>query len=116
MPARSLAKLQEQEFIDLSKSGFVAVHTLNPSQFIYHHSKFAVGESGVLLSSSNMNYSSDVHAEESGLYIQSKQFASYIRSYAKDLRQTLFSEYDYENGKRLNMAERTCSMLLRHLF
>lgn len=114
--ARSASKMQEETLTDISKNGFMAVHTLNPGQFNYYHAKFTVGDGGVLLTSSNMNYSSDVHAEESGFYIKNPEFTKYMRKYVQKLKQNMFTEYDYQNGQKLSIVERSCSVLLKNIF
>jgi phosphatidylserine/phosphatidylglycerophosphate/cardiolipin synthase-like enzyme len=114
--ARSASKMQEETLTRLSKHGFLPVHTLNAGQFIYYHAKFTIGDSGVLLTSSNMNYSSDVHAEESGFYIKNPGFTKYMKKYVQKMKQDMFTEYDYENGQKLSIVERSCSVLLRNIF
>lgn len=112
----SLTKMQDNEITKLSTYGPVTAHLFDSKEFIFHHSKFVVGEQGVVISSSNFNYSSDIQSEEAGFYIRSKEFTSYMKRYANGIKERFFTRHEYKNGKKMNLVEKSCSIILRNVF
>jgi phosphatidylserine/phosphatidylglycerophosphate/cardiolipin synthase-like enzyme len=113
----TLEKMQEKEFADLSKvGGKVQTYAVNYDDFTFNHAKYVIGDKSVLLTSSNFNYSSDLQAEENGLYIRSEAFANYMRKYNEDVRFKYFKEIDYDHGARLNLLEKSCKFVLKNVF
>lgn len=120
--AATLYRSQHNTLYDISRKagngGFVQAHYFNPryDQFVYYHTKFLAGDKAVLLTSSNMNVSSDHNGEEIGFYFESKEFADYMRSYADTLKGRFFDQVDLSQPLKTTVVQRMCRHILDKVF